>query len=131
MNITMLKSSSYFAAVDYNEDKVRESRANLQLGTEPSVELVATRNFPVFDASIISAAAKKKIMDDWCASSRTVNRQVHIVVSCKGHTNTVGELKDAALMLLDKSGYAKCPTLVYAHRDTDDLHVHAALPRFL
>ena len=74
MNITMLKSSSYFAAVDYNEDKVRESRANLQLGTEPSVELVATRNFPVFDASIISAAAKKKIMDDWCASSRTVNR---------------------------------------------------------
>ena len=125
MNVTLLKSSTSFAAIDYNENKVRENLAKKLSGKEPSVELVAARNFPVVDASVLSAVAKKKVMEDWCAGSRTLNKQVHIVVSCKGHTNTVDELKDAALKLLDESGYAKCPTLVYVHHDTDDLHVHA------
>ena len=125
MNVTLLKSSTSFAAIDYNENKVRENLAKKLSGKDASVELVAARNFPVVDASMLSAVAKKKVMEDWCEGSRTVNKQVHIVVSCKGHTNTVEELKDAALKLLDESGYAKCPTLVYAHRDTDDLHVHA------
>ena len=125
MNVTLLKSSTSFAAIDYNENKAREYLENKLPGEAPSVELVTARNFPVVDASILSAAAKKKVMEDWCAGSRTVNKQVHVVVSCKSHTNTVDELRDAALRLLDESGYGKCPTLVYAHRDTDDLHVHA------
>ena len=124
MNFTLLKSSSSFAAIDCNEEKVKESLANLQPGQEPMVELIATRNFPVDDATGLSAAAKKKVMYDRCAGSRTRNKQLHFAVSCKGKTNTIDELKDAAIKLLDDSGYGKCPTLIYAHRDTDDLHVH-------
>ena len=124
MNFTLLKTSSEFAAVDYNEDKVRESQKAVAKGKDPLVELVYSRNFPVVDASVLTAPAKIYFMIDWCSSSSTKNRQVHFVVSCKGHTNTVDELLAAAIELLNQSGYANCPTLIYAHYDTDDLHIH-------
>ena len=124
MNITILKGSTRFPAIHYSEDKIEKNRKSGLTGKAAEVELIAMRNFPVPEATLLSAEAKEQVMLDWCAKSGVRVRQLHFVVSCRGRENTEDELKAAAEHLLDHMGYSRCPALFYIHRDTDDLHLH-------
>ncbi len=124
MNVTMLKSSSQFAGVSYNEKKVREGLRTPD-GKHPLVEPMGWRNFPAPEGMLLTERAIIQTMKDWCVGGHArKNLQLHFVVSCRGQENTPEELKAAAEHLLDRFGYGRCPAVFYLHRDTDDLHLH-------
>ena len=120
----MLKSSSQFAGVSYNEEKVREGLRTPD-GKHPLVEPMGWRNFPAPEGMLLTERAIIQTMKDWCVGGHVrKNFQLHFVVSCRGNEKSPEELKAAAEHLLDRFGYGKCPTVFYLHRDTDDLHLH-------
>ena len=124
MNFSLLKGASKFPAIQYSEEKIEKSQKAGLSGKDAWVELIAVKNFPVKNAASLPYWAKEQIMLDWCRKSGVSIRQLHFSVSCRGGENTEDELKAAAEHLLIKMGYARCPTLFYIHRDTDNLHLH-------
>jgi hypothetical protein len=111
-----------FHGVDYNEKKQRQG----------SADLVYFENFGHFQdgRTEISKREFVQYFEKWSArNSRVVNPQFHAMLSCKEREYTHERLKEVALDIMDKMGYSAIPVLIYAHRDTDNNHVHIVTSR--
>lgn len=118
----MLTSSSTFSAVDYNERKIRKGVA----------QLLEIRNFPLPVMAKPSPDEMRKYLIDYSAKNDRIKRaQFHVAISCKGREMTETQLLDFAHGWLKEMGYADegQPLLIYAHRDTDNNHVHIITSR--
>jgi len=124
MIATILKSSSTFSAVRYNERKVENGVA----------ELVAIRNFGYLqDAPDMRGitSLRNYLMDYSAKNDRTRMTQFHAAISCKGDECSKEELIKIAWNYLDKMGYNNegQPVLMYFHHDTDNNHLHVVTSR--
>ena len=124
MIATILKSSSSFSAVRYNERKVENGVA----------ELVAIRNFGYLqDAPDMRGitSLRNYLMDYSARNDRTRMTQFHAAISCKGSEYSKEELISIAWKYLDKMGYNNegQPVLMYFHHDTDNNHLHIVTSR--
>ena len=124
MIATILKSSSTFSAVRYNERKVEHGVA----------ELVAIRNFGYLENAPDMrgiTSLRNYLMDYSDRNDRTRNTQFHAAISCKGSEYSKEELIDIAWKYLNKMGYKNegQPILMYFHHDTDNNHLHIVTSR--
>ena len=124
MIATILKSSSSFSAVRYNERKVENGVA----------ELVTIRNFGYLqDAPDMRGitSLRNYLMDYSARNDRTRMTQFHAAISCKGSEYSKEELIKIAEQYLDKMGYNNegQPVLMYFHHDTDNNHLHIVTSR--
>ena len=124
MIATILKSSSTFSAVRYNERKVEHGVA----------ELVAIRNFGYLENAPEMrgiTSLRNYLMDYSAKNDRTRMTQFHAAISCKGSEYSKEELIDIAWKYLDKMGYNNeaQPILMYFHHDTDNNHLHIVTSR--
>ena len=124
MIATILKSSSTFSAVRYNERKVEHGVA----------ELVAIRNFGYLENAPEMrgiTSLRNYLMDYSAKNDRTRMTQFHAAISCKGNEYSKEELIDIAWKYLDKMGYNNegQPVLMYFHHDTDNNHLHIVTSR--
>ena len=124
MIATILKSSSTFSAVRYNERKVEHGVA----------ELVVIRNFGYLENAPEMrgiTSLRNYLMDYSDRNDRTRNTQFHAAISCKGNEYSKDELIGIAWKYLDKMGYNNDgqPILMYFHHDTDNNHLHIVTSR--
>ena len=111
-----------FHGIDYNEKKQRQG----------SADLVYFENFGHYQdgRKEISKGEFVHYFERWSGrNSRVKNPQFHAMLSCKEREYTSGRLKEIALEIMDKMGYSGIPVLIYAHRDTDNNHVHIVSSR--
>ena len=124
MIATILKSSSTFSAVRYNERKVEHGVA----------ELVAIRGFGYLENAPEMrgiTSLRNYLMDYSDRNDRTRNTQFHAAISCKGSEYSKDELIGIAWKYLEKMGYNNegQPILMYFHHDTDNNHLHIVTSR--
>ena len=124
MIATILKSSSTFSAVRYNERKVEHGVA----------ELVAIRNFGYLQETPEMrgiTSLRNYLMDYSARNDRTRMTQFHAAISCKGDEYSKEELIKIADLYLDKMGYNNDgqPVLMYFHHDTGNNHLHIVTSR--
>ena len=124
MIATILKSSSTFSAVRYNERKVEHGVA----------ELVAIRNFGYLQEAPEMrgiTSLRNYLMDYSARNDRTRMTQFHAAISCKGDEYSKEELIGIAWKYLDKMGYNNDgqPVLMYFHHDTGNNHLHIVTSR--
>lgn len=123
MIATILPSSSNFYAVEYNERKVAQGKAELlemtnfgylgNIGTYTCVDLI-------------------KFLADYSSSNkRIVKPQFHVAISCKGQEYSEEELVAIAHQYMKDMGYGSPgqPLLIYSHHDTANNHIHIITSR--
>lgn len=123
MIATILPSTSNFHAVEYNEKKRAAGDA----------VLLETHNIP---EAICADPSMEKFRDffidySFQKNDRIEKPQFHVAISCKGQELTEEELLEFAHEWLREMGYDNegQPWLIYAHRDTDNAHVHIITSR--
>lgn len=119
MIVKVFKAAKSFAGVNYNERKNENGKS----------ELLVAENF-----SILKDHPTRldyiSYMNLVCNTNPAVkNVQFHATISCKGKEYSVEQLKDVAIMYVEKMGYSKNPYLIYFHSDTDNNHVHIVSTR--
>lgn len=123
MIVKILAKSSTFASVDYNERKVAQG----------SALLIDLQNFSYLqDLGIYDSAALRQYLVDYSSQNDRIKYpQFHVTMSCKGDEYTHDQLKELAYQYLEKMGYKNegQPLLIYAHRDTDNNHIHIITSR--
>lgn len=123
MIATILPKSSNFHAVLYNERKVEKGVATLLVKENISGAAALTDYTPEeMQRFFISYSSR---------NSRILYPQFHAAISCRGHEYTEEELVKFARRYLTEMGYGETgqPLLIYAHRDTDNTHVHIVTSR--
>ena len=117
----ILKSSKSFAAIRYNEEKVKEGVA----------ELLEKKNIPEHIKYVLNSVEDvRKFFVEYSAKSDRVKKpQFHVAISCEGKSWTKEQLLDFAHQWLDKMGYGDNPALIYYHHDTDNNHLHIVTSR--
>lgn len=116
--IRILSSSKSFSGVDYNDNRVKHGQA----------ELIAAKNFDSID--IADKNDYKQYLQLWSnANTRIKNPQLHFAISVKGNDLDKEQLLKIAEEWLEKMGYAKCPYLVYFHKNTVNNHIHVVTTR--
>jgi hypothetical protein len=124
MIATILPSSSNFHAVDYNERKVAQGKA----------ELLQMTNFG-FVGSIGKYTPddlKQYLVEYSSRINKRIRRpQFHLAISCRGDEYTKEQLMDFAHQYLREMGYAEKgqPLLIYSHHDTANNHIHIITSR--
>lgn len=126
MIATILPGGSNFHAVLYNERKVAKGNARL----------IEMKNFGILeDIDTFGKPTPEELrsyLQTYSARNGRIRQtQFHLAISCKGHEMTEEELLDFAHAYLDEMGYGQDgqPLLVYAHRDTDNNHIHIVTSR--
>lgn len=126
MIATILPGSSNFHAVLYNERKVAKGTARL----------IEMKNFGIIeDRDLFGQYTPEDLrayLETYSASNSRISKtQFHLAVSCKGKEISEEELLDFAHAYLDEMGYGQegQPLLVYAHRDTENNHIHIVTSR--
>ena len=123
MIATILPSSTNFHAVEYNERKVAEGKA----------ELVEMLNFGyISNMGEYSTEDLISFLNDYSAKNNRIQKpQFHIAFSCKGHEMTHERLVNFARRYMNEMGYGQQgqPMLIYAHHDTDNNHIHVITSR--
>ncbi len=123
MIATILKSSSTFSAVEYNEKKVSKGVA----------ELLEIKNFDYLTLSgnITPNALQEYLIKYSSINQRTKNTQFHLAISCKRDEYSYDELVKIAHQYLKEMGYEEegQPLLIYAHHDTNNHHIHIVTSR--
>ena len=123
MIATILPSSTNFHAVEYNERKVAEGKA----------ELVEMLNFGyISNMGEYSTEDLITFLNDYSAKNNRIQKpQFHIAFSCKGHEMTHEQLVSFAHRYMNEMGYGQQgqPMLIYAHHDTDNNHIHVITSR--
>lgn len=121
MIATILPGSPNFHAVLYNERKVAKGTARL----------IEIKNFGILeDIDSFGKPAPEELRSYLQTYSERNGRirqtQFHLAISCKGKEMTEDELLDFAHAYLKEMGYGQegQPLLVYAHRDTENNHIH-------
>lgn len=123
MITSILYSSPSFEAVDYNERKVAKGDATL-LVMENFGYLGETKDYTVNEL-------RQYLMDYSAQNERIKKPQMHVAFSCRGQEMNNEELVAYARQWLGEMGYAntKQPLLIYAHKDTDNNHIHVITSR--
>jgi len=123
MIATILPSSANFHAVEYNERKVAQGRA----------ELLEMTNFGYID---IGDAYTWEDLTSFLLDYSSKNGRIkfslfHLAISCRGNEYTQEELVEIAHQYLREMGYAQPgqPLLIYGHHDTDNNHIHVITSR--
>lgn len=123
MIATILPGSENFHAVGYNEHKVA-------IGTAHLLEM---QNFGAVGIIQPATAEEKiKFLQRYSSRNDRVKKaQFHVAISCKGQEMNENQLLDFAHRYLQEMGYAEAgqPWLIYAHNDTDNLHLHIVTSR--
>ena len=123
MIATMLKSSSTFSAVEYNERKVSKGTA----------ELLEIHNFDMLKRTgNINCKSLRKYLIQYSSRNENIkNAQFHLAISCKKNEYNYDELVKIAHQYLKKMGYEEegQPILIYAHHDTHNNHIHIVTSR--
>lgn len=123
MIVKILTKSRNFSAVDYNEKKVRQGRA----------DLLEMTNFGYLNGSenITSASLKDYLIRYSARNENITYPQFHVSISCKGHEYTPEQLVDIAHQWLKEMGYGEegQPLLIYSHHDTQNTHIHIVTSR--
>ncbi len=123
MIATILPGSENFHAVGYNERKVSKGTA----------QLLEMRNLGAVGVIQPATPDEKVRFLQRCSSrnDRVRKAQFHVAISCKGHEMTEAQLLDFTHQYLQEMGYAEPgqPWLIYAHHDTDKLHLHVVTSR--
>lgn len=123
MIATILKSSTTFRAVEYNERKVSKGTA----------ELLEIKNFDLLEKTgNISMTNLRNYLIKYSSQNENIkNTQFHLAFSCKKDEYSYEELVKIAHQYLDKMGYGEPgqPLLIYAHHDTANNHIHIITSR--
>lgn len=123
MIATILPGSENFHAVGYNERKVSKGTAHL----------LEMRNFGALGVIQPGTPDEKvRFLQRYSSRNDRVRKaQFHVAISCKGQEMTEAQLLDFTHQYLQEMGYAEPgqPWLIYAHHDTDNLHLHAVTSR--
>ena len=123
MIATILPSSASFYAVEYNERKVSQGKA----------ELLEMTNFGyVGNIGTYTCDELTKFLTDYSSSNKRIEKpQFHVAISCKGHEYTKEELVAIAHQYMREMGYGETwqPMLIYSHHDTDNNHIHIITSR--
>lgn len=123
MIATILTSSANFHAVEYNQQKVEEGKA----------ELLEMKNFDwLADSGKFSTSDLQEFLMRYSRrNSHIRNAQFHVVISCQGREYSFDELVEIAHRYLKEMGYESNgqPLLIYGHRDTDNNHIHIITSR--
>ena len=123
MIATILKSTPTFNAVLYNEHKVSQGKATLlELKNFEEIDKIGYTKPEQLQQYLIEYSSRNQ---------RIKNPQFHLAISCKGNEWTEQQLLDFAHDYLEEMGYGdpEQPLLVYAHRDTDNTHIHIVTSR--
>jgi hypothetical protein len=118
MIVKIMKSSSSFQAVYYNEQKIEVGKAALMVAANFNQDEINRAHTLTKSDYIAYFMALSKLND------RVKNRQFHAVLSAKGQSYNAEELKTLAEEYLHRMGYGTNPYLIYFHQDTDNNHVH-------
>ena len=123
MIATILPGSSNFHAVGYNEHKVSQGNAQL-------LEMKNFGSVGKFGSYTVKELTDYLQLYSSC-NDRIRKSQFHVAISCKGREYSEEELLDFAHRYLDEMGYGQegQPVLIYAHRDTDNNHLHIITSR--
>ena len=124
MIATILPSSSNFHAVDYNERKVAQGKA----------ELLQMTNFGFVGAvSKYTPDDLKQYLVEYSShiNKRIRRPQFHLAISCRGDEYTKEQLVNFAHQYLREMGYSEegQPLLIYSHHDTANNHIHIITSR--
>ena len=102
MVIKILKNSTSFSGIVYNDDKVETNKGSL----------IEAKNFPFQD---MDAKDYDSYLESQSSLNKRVkNKQFHVAISTKAREHTFEELKDVAHKYLDQMGYSENPYLIYA-----------------
>ena len=123
MIATILKSSSTFSAVDYNERKVAKGTA----------ELLEIKNFDLLEktGNITPTTLRDYLVRYSSQNENIKNTQFHLAISCKKDEYSYDELIKIAHQYLSEMGYGdpRQPLLIYGHHDTANNHIHIVTSR--
>ena len=123
MIATILPSSATFHAVEYNERKVSQGKA----------ELLEMTNFGYIGSTgtYTWEELTKYLMDYTSSNGRIKKPQFHVAISCRGKEYSKEQLVAIAHQYMDEMGYGYSgqPMLIYAHHDTDNNHIHIITSR--
>ena len=123
MIATILPSSANFHAVEYNERKVAQGRAEL-------LEMTNFGYIAIGDAYTWEDLTSF-LLDYSSKNGRIKYPQFHLAISCRGNEYTQEELVEIAHQYLREMGYGQSgqPLLIYGHHDTDNNHIHVITSR--
>ena len=123
MIATILPSSANFHAVEYNERKVAQGRADL-------LEMTNFGYIAIGDAYTWEDLTSF-LLDYSSKNGRIKYPQFHLAISCRGNEYTQEELVEIAHQYLREMGYGEPgqPLLIYGHHDTDNNHIHIITSR--
>ena len=124
MIATILPSSSNFHAVDYNERKVAQGKA----------ELLEMTNFGFVGVTDkYTSNDLKRYLVEYSSriNKRILRPQFHLAISCRGDEYTTEQLVNFAHQYLKEMGYTEegQPLLIYSHHDTANNHIHIVTSR--
>lgn len=123
MIATILPGSTNFHAVSYNEHKVSTG----------SAQRIEMKNFGAL--GMLEPPTPGELTSFFQGYSdrnkRITKAQFHVAFSCKGHEMSESEILEFAHEWLREMGYMEPgqPLLAYAHRDTDNTHIHIITSR--
>jgi hypothetical protein len=119
MIIKILKPSTSFHGVDYNDRKVNNG----------SGELMKMKNFPSFINEESSKESVRNYLKSISINDKVRKPQFHAVISTKFQSHSKDDLTSIAEKVMDEMGYGKQPFIVVFHNDTDNNHVHIVSTR--
>ena len=123
MIATILPSSANFHAVEYNERKVAQGKAEL-------LE-IANFGFITKGDAYTWEDLTSYLLEYSSKNERIKYPQFHLAISCRGNEYTQEELVEIAHQYLRDMGYGQPgqPLLIYGHHDTDNNHIHVITSR--
>jgi len=123
MIATILRSSTRFNAVEYNEKKV----------TQGTAELLEIKNFDLLqNTGNVSSKSLQDYLIKYSAKNDNIQKpQFHLAISCKKDEYDYDELIEFAHKYLKEMGYGEegQPLLIYGHYDTNNHHIHIVTSR--
>ena len=123
MIATILRSSTRFNAVEYNEKKV----------TQGTAKLLEIKNFDLLqNTGNVSSKSLQDYLIKYSAKNDNIQKpQFHLAISCKKDEYDYDELIEFAHKYLKEMGYGEegQPLLIYAHYDTNNHHIHIVTSR--
>ena len=123
MIATILRSSTRFNAVEYNEKKV----------TQGTAELLEIKNFDLLqNTGNVNSSSLQDYLIKYSAKNDNIQKpQFHLAISCKKDEYDYDELIEFAHKYLKEMGYGEegQPLLIYGHYDTNNHHIHIVTSR--
>jgi len=113
----ILKPSSTFHGVQYNMKKEKLKQATLLHASGFGFLSEKT-------AVMTSKQAKHYLDLHSSTNTRIRNKQFHAIMSCRGKSISLDQLKSYGLEMIQHLGYGENPVLIYGHTDTHNNHVH-------